>query len=80
MAMCHYCAQTKQLADSLVKNTSCTSYEAPVITYEGNTKPLFRPAAATARLHRRPLLARSAGGSPSTPRLPAAAARRRSAA
>jgi hypothetical protein len=40
----------------------------------GNTKPLFRPAAATARLHRRPLLARSAGGSPSTQRLPATAA------
>jgi hypothetical protein len=34
----------------------------------------FRPAAATARLHRRPLLARSAGGSPSTPRRPATAA------
>jgi hypothetical protein len=34
---------------------------------EGNTKPLFRPTAATARLHRRPLRARSAGGSPSTP-------------
>jgi hypothetical protein len=41
----------------------------------GNTKPLFRPAAATARLHRRPLRARSDGGTPSTQRLPAAAVR-----
>jgi p-hydroxybenzoate 3-monooxygenase len=41
----------------------------------GNTKPLFRPAAATARLHRRPLRARNAGGSPSTRRQHAAAAR-----
>jgi hypothetical protein len=41
----------------------------------GNTKPLFRPAAATARLHRRPLRARSDGSSPSTRRPHAAAAR-----
>ena len=34
----------------------------------------FRPAAATARLHRRPRRARSAGGSPSTRRQHAAAA------
>jgi hypothetical protein len=32
----------------------------------GNTKPLFRLATATARLHRRPLRARRAGGSSTT--------------
>ena len=35
----------------------------------------FRPTAATARLHRRPRRARSDGGSPSTRRQHAAAAR-----
>src|SRR5215468_1734144 len=40
----------------------------------GNTKPLFRPAAATACLRRRPLLARGEGGVPSRQRRPAAAA------
>jgi hypothetical protein len=33
-AECHYCARTKQLADSLVKNPSRTSYDAPVIAYK----------------------------------------------
>jgi hypothetical protein len=38
-------------------------------------KATFRPTAATARLHRRPLRARSEGGSPSTQQRPAAAVR-----
>src|SRR5262245_31987780 len=31
--MCHYCTRTKQLADSLIKNPSRTSCDAPVIAY-----------------------------------------------
>jgi hypothetical protein len=56
------------------KGFVCAQTSRAAFLFRGRFKRHFRPATHAARLHRRPRLARSAGSSPSTPRLLAAAA------